>query len=88
MSDIRDIVPLLLIPIFNKHVDNCFSDLERIIPKTDFLTSRSRKPVIHLFQGTNRNAPCPCGSGKKYKKCCINEIQEEQHETNHKSTSN
>jgi len=18
----------------------------------------------------NRNAPCPCGSGKKYKKCC------------------
>jgi len=19
-----------------------------------------------------RNAPCPCGSGKKYKKCCIN----------------
>ena len=21
------------------------------------------------FAGTNRNAPCPCGSGKKYKKC-------------------
>jgi len=21
-----------------------------------------------------RNAPCPCGSGKKYKKCCINEV--------------
>ena len=21
---------------------------------------------------TGRNAPCPCGSGKKYKKCCIN----------------
>ena len=20
---------------------------------------------------TNRNAPCPCGSGKKYKKCCL-----------------
>jgi uncharacterized protein YecA (UPF0149 family) len=19
---------------------------------------------------TGRNAPCPCGSGKKYKKCC------------------
>ena len=19
----------------------------------------------------NRNEPCPCGSGKKYKKCCI-----------------
>ena len=21
------------------------------------------------FAGTNRNAPCPCKSGKKYKKC-------------------
>jgi uncharacterized protein YecA (UPF0149 family) len=20
--------------------------------------------------GTGRNDPCPCGSGKKYKKCC------------------
>lgn len=20
----------------------------------------------------NRNEPCPCGSGLKYKKCCIN----------------
>ncbi len=22
--------------------------------------------------GTGRNDPCPCGSGKKYKKCCLN----------------
>jgi preprotein translocase subunit SecA len=22
-----------------------------------------------LFGGTPRNAPCPCGSGKKYKRC-------------------
>lgn len=26
--------------------------------------------------GTSRNAPCPCGSGKKYKKCCL--LQEQQ----------
>ncbi len=25
-----------------------------------------------------RNDPCPCGSGKKYKKCCIKILQEEQ----------
>lgn len=24
---------------------------------------------------TGRNEPCPCGSGKKYKKCCINKKQ-------------
>lgn len=24
------------------------------------------------FKGVGRNDPCPCGSGKKYKKCCLN----------------
>ena len=23
-----------------------------------------------------RNDPCPCGSGKKYKKCCLNKLGE------------
>ena len=23
------------------------------------------------FKGTGRNEICPCGSGKKYKKCCL-----------------
>lgn len=22
-----------------------------------------------------RNEPCPCGSGKKHKKCCLNETE-------------
>jgi hypothetical protein len=22
-----------------------------------------------------RNDPCPCGSGKKYKKCCLDKVQ-------------
>ena len=25
----------------------------------------------HEVMATERNAPCPCGSGKKYKKCCL-----------------
>jgi preprotein translocase subunit SecA len=25
---------------------------------------------IHKEQEVGRNDPCPCGSGKKYKKCC------------------
>ena len=24
-----------------------------------------------MIEGINRNDPCPCGSGKKFKKCCI-----------------
>ena len=30
-----------------------------------------KKPVIAKKEDTiGRNDPCPCGSGKKYKKCC------------------
>ena len=28
------------------------------------------KPIVREEAKINRNAPCPCGSGKKYKKCC------------------
>ncbi|MDL2123387.1 MAG: preprotein translocase subunit SecA [Deltaproteobacteria bacterium] len=31
---------------------------------------QKKKPVKRDAQKTGRNAPCPCGSGKKYKKCC------------------
>lgn len=30
----------------------------------------SHKPVKRKSAKVGRNAPCPCGSGKKYKKCC------------------
>ena len=26
--------------------------------------------TVHVTKSPERNAPCPCGSGKKYKKCC------------------
>ncbi len=29
-----------------------------------------KKPVKRADRKVGRNAPCPCGSGKKYKKCC------------------
>jgi uncharacterized protein YecA (UPF0149 family) len=28
-------------------------------------------PVVRKTPKVGRNDPCPCGSGKKYKKCCI-----------------
>ncbi len=27
--------------------------------------------VVEEYAGTPRNDPCPCGSGKKYKQCCL-----------------
>jgi uncharacterized protein YchJ len=30
----------------------------------------STRPVVRAEEKVGRNDPCPCGSGKKYKKCC------------------
>jgi Protein of unknown function (DUF1186)/SEC-C motif len=30
-------------------------------------------PYINPFRDVGRNDPCPCGSGKKYKRCCLAE---------------
>jgi hypothetical protein len=32
---------------------------------------RERGPAVNPFKGIGRNDPCPCGSGKKFKKCCL-----------------
>ena len=41
-------------------VDEDISDVERLL--------NPPKPLV--TQKVDRNAPCPCGSGKKSKKCC------------------
>jgi len=48
----------------------------------DILSVEERKEITKEFKKSKtyvkeepeieRNAPCPCGSGKKYKKCCMN----------------
>jgi hypothetical protein len=30
------------------------------------------RPIVHGDPKVGRNDPCPCGSGKKFKKCCMN----------------
>jgi len=55
---------------------HCFSD-EYLNPKpnpqrTDDLFSRMYDtPFEHHTPQVGRNDPCPCGSGKKFKKCCL-----------------
>lgn len=42
--------------------DEDISDVERLL----------NPPKPEVSQKIDRNAPCPCGSGNKYKKCCLN----------------
>ena len=32
---------------------------------------QSKRQVVHTTPKVGRNEPCPCGSGKKHKKCCL-----------------
>jgi hypothetical protein len=31
-------------------------------------------PAVNPYRGVGRNDPCPCGSGKKFKKCCLQRV--------------
>lgn len=43
-------------------------------------TEKARPYVKRADQKVGRNDPCPCGSGKKYKKCCGRESGDEEDE--------
>ncbi len=42
------------------------------IPKRHIANYNDGEPIVNETPKIGRNEPCPCGSGKKYKKCCIN----------------
>jgi peptide deformylase len=50
--------------IFQHEIDHLKGVPERIVSR-DYFTARNEGPQV------GRNEPCPCGSGKKYKKCCL-----------------
>lgn len=37
----------------------------------EFMKAMRTKPIIRDYKKIGRNDPCPCGSGKKYKNCCL-----------------
>ena len=53
----------------------CFSeqyraDQERWRREAEVNRARSQR-LENPFKGVGRNDPCPCGNGKKFKKCCL-----------------
>jgi hypothetical protein len=47
--------------------DNVFSPQEQ---ERLYKEQKSSGTIVREGEKTGRNDPCPCGSGKKYKKCC------------------
>ncbi|HEY4922515.1 MAG TPA: DUF1186 domain-containing protein [Xanthobacteraceae bacterium] len=42
------------------------------------LWSAGDGPAVNPYRDVGRNDPCPCGSGKKFKKCCLDKIEAQQ----------
>ncbi len=43
---------------------------DEIAAEEELIASADKVETIHADKAPGRNDPCPCGSGKKYKKCC------------------
>ena len=39
-------------------------------PRSEAPDNQAPTPIKRVAEKVGRNDPCPCGSGKKYKKCC------------------
>lgn len=45
---------------------------DKVIDPALLAKFRKTRPMMREGQKVRRNDPCPCGSGKKFKNCCIN----------------
>ncbi len=58
-------------PKLKKILATRFKKMRIIGPQIAQLSHRLDNPIRPAAQKVGRNDPCPCGSGRKYKKCCI-----------------
>jgi hypothetical protein len=54
-----------------KQSDISFLERPRLAEMAESLRERRLRKVVATGQRVGRNEQCPCGSGKKFKKCCI-----------------
>jgi hypothetical protein len=51
-----------------QHADVVLLSVQSRVDGTESVTLKDQRPTN---KSVGRNDPCPCGSGKKYKKCCL-----------------
>lgn len=57
---------------YNYILDNWYSYNKEKHDRAFGASNRNEETYVHEEPKIGRNDPCPCGSGKKYKKCCMN----------------
>lgn len=58
---------LIIDPEYVERLEGHYRDFKRI----SGALSRNMPIINDPLRETGRNDPCPCGSGKKYKRCCL-----------------
>jgi len=66
-SDLRDFIGYAVVQIGSMGHQIAKSQLLETSPDAIFPS----EPIQNENRHVGRNEPCPCGSGKKYKKCCL-----------------
>ena len=54
--------------LYLEAMEEYFGELDA--SEREFLRGEIQEPYMNPFAGIGRNDPSPCGSGKKFKKCC------------------
>jgi hypothetical protein len=65
-----DIIGIGDFAVTNKNGETAFSFRFPSVEFIDFVAQSNAHSPIRSIHKVGRNDPCPCGSGKKYKKCC------------------
>lgn len=56
----------------SENINNSIEQLEEKVNKdVDAKYMHRQRTVVREYQKIGRNDLCPCGSGKKYKNCCL-----------------
>lgn len=58
-------------PSFQSFEGEAYGYLDDPVKQLAWTAEEAGQPVKNPFKDVGRNDPCPCGSGKKYKKCCL-----------------
>lgn len=63
-AEFEDFRAIVVDPMIKRHWE-LFPNLSK-----DIAEKKTVNPTAKKYQGTGRNQSCPCGSEKKYKRCC------------------
>lgn len=62
---------------FKKDKKDKVEDAEKIEEALKNFVQHDLETHIVDYSGVGRNDPCPCGSGEKFKKCCLNNVEKD-----------